>query len=91
MEVIVLRWQREEAGVCGIGIAAASSCRESKSARLRPKGRMGGQRRWRFGVEGKAISRSVVGVEGWSFSESDRRRFRDGGGGVGCDGALVGT
>lgn len=63
-----------------MGIEAASACRDSKSARERPGGRVGGQRRWRFGVEGGVRS---------SVSASDRRRFFDGRGGV-CDvGAAV--
>lgn len=72
-------------------MAAASACRAEKSARERPRGRVGGQRRWRLGVEGKVVTWFWFWFGGgrFSLSESERRRFLDAGGGVfGC-GAFV--
>lgn len=76
-------------GVEGIGMAAAFSCRAAKSARSRPRGRVGGQTRCRLGVDGAVVAWFCLGVERLSLSESEWRRFLDAGGGVcGC-GAFV--
>lgn len=64
--------------------------RAAKSLRSRPRGRVGGQRRWRFGVEGMEEVRSFWSRGGSSLSadeeeEEERRRLRLLRGGVrGC-------
>ena len=76
-------------GVVGIGMVAAVSWRSEKSVGRRPRGREGGQRRRRLGVEGGMFSWSLEGLELLS-SERERRRFREGRGGVcGCGIFLV--
>lgn len=79
-------WARVVRGVEGMGMAAAASCRAEKSARWRPRGRVGGWRRWRLGVEGAVVVWGWGGVEGVkvleseSVSVSERRRFFEVGG-----------
>jgi len=76
-------WARAVRGVEGMGMAAAASWRAEKSARWRPRGRVGGWRRWRLGVEGVVVVWGWGGVEGVkvleseseSESVSERRRF----------------
>lgn len=53
-------------------------CRAAKSARSSPRGRDGGHRRLRFGVEGTRLSGELVGVDGKlrvGSQADDRRRF----------------
>ena len=72
-------------GVVGMGMLAAVSCRSEKSVGRRPRGREGGQRRWRLGVEGGVLSWSWEGLLLLVSSETERRRFREERGGVcGC-------
>lgn len=79
------------AGVCGGVEATGFEERASKSLRSRPRGRVGGQVRWRFGVDGMECAR-VSGSLVWASSllteeeEEERRRLRLLRGGVrGCD------
>lgn len=66
-------------GACGEGSSA------SKSSRARPKGREGGARRLRLGVEGLESARFSWSHEGSFVSLLHLRRLRDAGGGVcGC-------
>lgn len=71
-------------GVCG-GVVAGWSA--SKSERSRPRGRVGGQVRWRLGVDGRdseVISRSHAGPAS-SLKERRRLRLLLRGGVRGCD------
>lgn len=62
------------------GLGDVDGCSAAKSARSSPRGRDGGHRHLRFGVEGKRLSGELVGVDGrprmWVGSHvDDRRRF----------------
>lgn len=74
-------------GVCG-GVVAGLEVRASKSERARPRGRVGGCVRWRFGVEGRECAGfwwSRAGASSVSEGEEQRRRLRLLRGGVcGC-------
>jgi len=67
----------------GDGDGGCCFWRAEKSARWRPRGRVGGWRRWRLGVEGAVVVWGWGGVEGVkvleseseSESVSERRRF----------------
>ena len=71
-------------GVCGVVVAG---WRASKSERSRPRGRVGGQVRWRLGVDGRdsgMVSRSRAGPAS-SLNERRRLRLLLRGGVRGCD------
>ena len=76
-------------GVCGGVVVVGSSA--SKSERSRPRGRVGGQVRWRLGVDGRDSEVVSWSREGPASSLKERRRLRLllRGGVRGCDLAIL--